>query len=551
MKKVFLTVLVLILILAIVGGGIYIGLFRQAPTKELSTLYNGFRFISEGDLQNIGEGQMIEGQAFLSLDYIKNNIDDSVFYDEAEKTVIFTNKDNVRRYKLDDVNGTVNEKPINLRTPITEIDGKIMIPQEAFAYDYPIDFRYVEEEDLLIMDRTDTEYISGFVKKDGASLRDLPDKAAPLIKNLNKDDELIIYAEDENYYKAREVNGRVGYISKKEIEVNYKFEEFNKKIDRGNEELDNKEAQEKINLVWDYTSIKQSNVDLKNLVGVNTMSPTWFSLGEDLSIIDRSNQDYKIQYNNIGKAVWPMFDNNFDSELTHRALSSSSNRQRIINDIYEICRKNNYEGINIDFENLKIETRDYFTQFVRELYPLFRESDILVSVDVIPRIYTDVSKEQYDRLELAKTSDYIVLMAYDQHWSSSPTAGSVAEYKWVESNLNVLFRSIPTDKFILGVPLYTRVWFDDGETVTSQSVDMETANRFINDNSIEMYWDNGAKQHVGITQQGDKTISIWLEDRDSLVAKSSLVNKYNLAGLASWRLGFETQDIWPAISENL
>lgn len=219
--------------------------------------------------------------------------------------------------------------------------------------------------------------------------------------------------------------------------------------------------------------------------------------------------------------------------------------------MYEIAKSLDVDGINIDFENINIQTRDNFTQFVRELYPIFKQSDMVVSVDVTPRIFSDVEKEPYDRASLAKAADYIMLMAYDQHWATSPTAGSVAEYSWVESNMNVLFRSIPMEKFILSLPLYTRIWFENDGKVTSQSVSMETANEYIKNNNIELEWDDTVKQMVGKKQVGGTNVSIWLEDAQSIAAKTSLATKYDIAGVASWRKGFETPNIWSAINENL
>ena len=46
-------------------------------------------------------------------------------------------------------------------------------------------------------------------------------------------------------------------------------------------------------------------------------------------------------------------------------------------------------------------------------------------------------------------------------------------------------------------------------------------------------------------------MSIWLEDAQSIAAKTSLATKYDIAGVASWRKGFETPNIWSVINENL
>ncbi|NLD16687.1 MAG: SH3 domain-containing protein [Tissierellia bacterium] len=546
MKK----LLVFLIVIGLIFGGIYFLLFRDVESDEASVLYVDQRFVYEGDLQPIESSKVVSGQVYLSYDFIKEKLDEDIHYDEGEKTVIITSPNMVRRYKVDALEGTANDIPINLRAPVTEIDGTLMLPIEAFVYDYPVDTKFNSEENIVTMDRTDTEYAKGKIIVDKSSLREEADIDSPIVKVLTKDTELYVYGETEKFYKVRELNGRAGYVRKRHLELSYQFESFIRPIK--SEEVATLEDKEKVNLVWDYTFIKTENGNaVENLVGVNVMSPTWFSLNSDLSITDRSNRDYIAACKRYGYDVWPMFDNNFEERLTENALATSSQRQKIISNMYEIAKSLDVDGINIDFENINIQTRDNFTQFVRELYPIFKQSDMVVSVDVTPRIFSDVEKEPYDRASLAKAADYIMLMAYDQHWATSPTAGSVAEYSWVESNMNVLFRSIPMEKFILSLPLYTRIWFENDGKVTSQSVSMETANEYIKNNNIELEWDDTVKQMVGKKQVGGTNVSIWLEDAQSIAAKTSLATKYDIAGVASWRKGFETPNIWSAINENL
>lgn len=546
MKK----LIVFLLILLLMFGGVYVFFFRNGESDDTSTLYTDNRLIYEGDLQDESYLKVIDGQVYIALNFIKEKIDETVFYDSNEQTVVFTNDKSVRRYKLNELTGTSNDVEISLRAPLTEIDGEVMVPIEAFVYDYPIDLKYNSEEKVVTIDRTDREYMTAKVTVNTSYLREESSSKSPIVKIMSKDDQVYVYGETAEWYKVRQLEGKTGYMRKRHLELSYDLKEFSRAKDPV--ETAKEERKEKINLLWDYTSIKTPNGDsVENLVGVNVLSPTWFSLNEDFSIDDRSNLEYVKKAQGYGMEIWPMFDNSFKEGLTELALKSTSRRQEIIADVFKKCQALGVDGINIDFEHINVETRDNFSQFVRELYPIFSEAGMTVSVDVIPRTFSEIEKEPYDRKALAETADYIMLMAYDQHWSSSQTAGSVAEYSWVEANTNVLFRSIPMEKFVLCLPLYTRIWFDKGGKVTSQSVSMEVANEFISNNNIEMEWDSKAKQKVGHKQIGDSLVSIWLEDGQSIKAKSSLVEKYGLAGVASWRKGFETLDIWSIIDESI
>lgn len=80
---------------------------------------------------------------------------------------------------------------------------------------------------------------------------------------------------------------------------------------------------------------------------------------------------------------------------------------------------------------------------------------------------------------------------------------------------------------------------------------MDIANKFIEENEINLIWDEESMQYYGEMEKDNKEYKIWVEDGESLKYKVSLVNKYDLAGVASWRKGFETTDIWTSIDKVL
>ena len=518
----------------------------------MSSLYSEeLVFISEDEKIDNSEFKLVDGQIYLSFDFIRDYIDEKIVFDEASNTVIITTDEVVKRLPLDSYSGSLNETVLDLRAQLFSQDGKVYLPIESFIYDYPVDLKYLKDNGLIVMDRKNMEYLKAKVTVNEAKLRESADSKAPYVKSLEEGAELIVYSETEKWYKVREVEGYAGYIKKSDVEVDQRLNAFSKEI-----ELADKSLKKKINLTWDYTYGPLQNADtVTNLPGVNVVSPTWFTIADGSgSIEDRGNSEYVRAYQSQGKEVWGMVDNTLSSsapEITSGFINSAETREKVINELLKKFKYYGMDGINIDFENTKVEDREAITQFMRELYPVFKSNDMKVSIAVTPRIYNEVEKEQFDRAALAETSDYVILMAYDQHWASSQEAGSVAEHRWVENNLNVLFRQIPMDKFILGVPLYTRVWNERDGKVTSQSVGMQVANDYIHSNNFDMEWDPLAKQYVGHKEMDGALNSIWMENAESLKHKVALVGKYDLAGVASWRRGFETQDVWNVIADTL
>ena len=213
------------------------------------------------------------------------------------------------------------------------------------------------------------------------------------------------------------------------------------------------------------------------------------------------------------------------------------------------------DGINIDFENVYYEDRDLLVQFVRELTPILHEAGIVVSWTLTKSTSLNWSL-CYDRKELGKVVDYMILMAYDEHWATSPVSGSVASIGWVEKGIVSLLEDVPAEKVILGLPFYTREWEErpaenGGIAVKSRALSMAQAKRIISQNGSSLSWDEKAGQHFAYYTKGDKVYKIWLEDDKSIQLKAALVNKYDLAGAASWRKGFEEPIIWEVLYNEL
>ena len=533
-----------LLLIVVLAAGAFL-FVENRGTSKISTKYDKFNFLTEDKDIDKDDFCIEDGMIYLSLDYIKEYLDKGIEYDESTGEVKINNNHANKILKLNEYEAKFNSGTIDLRAPVIEKNEKIMLPIEAFIYDYDVSLRYNKDIRLLLLDYRDKEY--DLTKTTSETLlRESASKRSPIIKKLPKGEELYVYEEKGKFYKVRMPEGYAGYVLKKDLDEN--FEKVSLKSTSKNT------SDGPINLTWDYTYAGHSEDkinQIKDIKGLDVIIPTWFSIRNgNGDMIDRGNQNYIKKYKDLGIDVWAYLDNSFDPNITHEALSNENTRKKVINKTLELCKKYGMKGINIDFEHTKIDDRDYITDFVRE----FRQAagdDFIITVDVTPQISADVTKEPYDRKALAEIADYMVVMAYDQHWGSSDKAGSVAQYKWVEGSVNVLFRNIPNKKMILGVPLYTRLWKEAGGKVTSKTISMDEVARIIAAKGLKPVWDKESQQNYIEYQENNADYKIWIEDANSLEKKVSLVNKYNLAGVGSWRLGFETPNIWDVISKEL
>lgn len=177
-----------------------------------------------------------------------------------------------------------------------------------------------------------------------------------------------------------------------------------------------------------------------------------------------------------------------------------------------------------------------------------RKNGIVLSVDnYVPRGFND----HYERGEQGVFADYVIIMGYDEHYNGSPEAGSVASIGFVEEGIQKTVNEVPPEKVINAVPFYTRIWKSEGANLTSEAVGMELAEEFVDNHNIEVRWDEVTCQNYGEIQEGGTFYQVWLEDEQSIEAKLNIMKKYNIAGVAAWKLGFEKASIWGVIGDYL
>ena len=204
---------------------------------------------------------------------------------------------------------------------------------------------------------------------------------------------------------------------------------------------------------------------------------------------------------------------------------------------------------------MKQEDIDLYSRFIIELTPRLKEIGAVTSVDVTAPDGAETWSLCFDRHVLGDVADYLIFMAYDQYGASSNIAGSTAAYDWVKVNLDKFIKNeeVDKEKLILAVPLYTRLWTTDGEENVLRSPSTVTMND-INDaipEGVEKTWLEDERQNYIEYEEDGNIRRMWIEDIDSLREKVSLINEYELAGVASWELGMETEDVWQMFQDEL
>ena len=315
--------------------------------------------------------------------------------------------------------------------------------------------------------------------------------------------------------------------------------------------------EDKINMVFHQTDNQASNnmlaQSLEGVSGVNVIAPTWFYLESpegDMSSV--ASDTYVATAHSRGLSVWTVA-NDFDgavnsSKDTFSALSTYAGRSKIIDTIVSETVRVGADGINIDFEKVNADCAPYFLEFIRELSVSCRTQGLVLSIDAYVPTYT----KYLGRAELARTADYIVCMCYDEHTSGSETAGSVSSLPFVQKGIRDTLKEVPPEQTVIALPFFTRLWkVNENAAPTSSAMGMGEAAAWLSENAANVVWDEETGQNYAEAKGVDGTSKIWIEDAQSISEKMKEVMVAGCAGVAEWKLGLETQDIWQVISDHL
>lgn len=311
---------------------------------------------------------------------------------------------------------------------------------------------------------------------------------------------------------------------------------------------------EKLNIVWQPTFEAENDLSVQPKIdGVNIVSPSWLIVMDANGFIqDTIDEEYVKNAHQKGYKVWPLITNNFDKDLTHAFLNDKNARDYIVRQMTAYAKKYKFDGYNFDFENIYEQDRDALTDFIKQASKALHKENLVISMDVTAPSDNPVWSKCYNRSELAKNVDYLILMAYDEHSRLSPQSGSVASIGWVKKGIeDTLSQGVPKNKLVLGVPLYMRLWKEKDGKVSSETLSMQGAQTLIEKHKLTPEWLNDKGQYYFEYKDKDTRCQVWQEDAASLKLKLDLVGQYGLPGAASWRKGFETPDIWPLFANKL
>lgn len=548
-----LVVLILIVLVGAAGVGSFL-INRYKPGTEYMAGNEYFNLTDENSVALIQNGELLEEQAVLiggepyaAYTYVESQLNSCFYWDEETKGILLTTSGGVQTLLPGDA--AVAKTPGGQPAVQQESDGKVYISLDVVKEYTDLDYAYYSDPNRVVIRNEWDGVEQATVQSDTAQVRQKGGIKSLILADVQKGDTLLYLENLDNWCKVMTADGYTGYIRTEDISEPEAIEARTAKKDS----YERITRDHKINLVWHQSTSTESNDAMAEMTaemtGVNVISPTWFSVTDGTGTISSlASADYVKLTHDAGREVWGLIDNFNEAFDETTDLAYASVRSRIIEQLLAEAASCGMDGINVDFENLKEAGIPHYLQFLRELTSAAHAQNLVVSVDTpVPQAYT----MYYQRGEQARFVDYMIVMAYDEHFAGSEEAGSVSSLPFVQQAVEEMTRVMPADQVICGIPFYTRVWTEKfGQSaITSEVLGMDGAKNYAKENQMTETWDASLGQNVATVETSDARYTIWMEDEQSMEEKLKVIQSADLAGVAEWKLGFERADVWSLISE--
>ena len=394
--------------------------------------------------------------------------------------------------------------------------------------------------------------------------------------SLATDDVVTVLEQGASWSRVQTQTGLVGYVQNKMLG---EIKEEAKAVPDGRPlpKYTNIAMDEMVVMGWHQVFSESGYSQLDDIIstakGMNVICPTWFTIKDnDGNIQNLGEKKYVTKAHKAGLQVWVMLDDINISTDGLQVFGTTSHRKTLITAVIDAVKELGADGINLDVETIKSDVGPSYIQFIRELSAACRKEKLVLSVDnYSPMPHTAF----YDRTQQGQVVDYVVVMAYDEHYVKGPEAGSTSSLAFVKQSAERTIAEVPKEKVIVGLPFYSRLWCEtpaDSESdktdnsqvfvdnsdgtydsknnkylLSSKGVSMEGENNIIREHDLSLTWLDDVGQFYTEYEENGSWYRLWVEDENSMDLKMQAACSYEPGGVAFFKLNMENKETWSII----
>ena len=486
------------------------------------------------------QGIYYEGQTYVPVKWVNEKLNERFYWDSNENILVYTLPETIV-YADENTQGTSGAPLL-----VNREDGVYLAAGLVANYTNIRVEAFDEGEHKRIFVDSQWEPVEKAQLKRKGSVRVRGGIKSPVITRLDRGAGVILVEAMDTWVKVRTEDGYLGYVEKKRLGDIYEetpVSSFQEPV------YTSVSMDEPVCMAWHQVTRPEANDNFESMVedanGLNVISPTWYALTDNEgNFTSLADKEYVDKAHERGIQVWALIDNFSDNVNTEILMAKTSTRRKLIDSLMAEVEEYGLDGLNLDFEGIKEEAGVHYVQFIRELSVACRNNGTVLSVDnYVPTEGTAF----YNRKEQGIVADYVIIMGYDEHHGGGE-AGSVASIGFVEDGIANTLKEVPKEKVNNAIPLYTRVWTEQEDgTTTSSALGIARAQEWLDENQVSLRWDEDTGQYYGELETDEGLKRIWMKQSRSISLKMALIKKYDLAGVACWKLGFEPAQLWEDI----
>lgn len=293
-----------------------------------------------------------------------------------------------------------------------------------------------------------------------------------------------------------------------------------------------------------------SVASLERHVGsLDVVVPDWFELpGPGCELRERIDDKTRRVLGRADVIVLPRLANLFDDRWrgaeTSQFLASDSARHCLVKKLVERLAAVNAEGINLDLEELQPEDSEPFLDFLVDLRTALHAHSMRLTVDV------PFHDPAFDFEYIGDVSDAVMVMAYDQHYPSSPP-GPIASRTWLDESLDEMLPRLPADRVVVVLGSYGYDWTLLQTNPRAEDLSFRAAMHLARAAGASPVFEEQIENgHFGYRDPAGETHEVWFHDAAATWNQAATLRQRQVTRIGLWKLGTEDETLWTFLGQD-
>jgi peptidoglycan/xylan/chitin deacetylase (PgdA/CDA1 family)/spore germination protein YaaH/GT2 family glycosyltransferase len=276
----------------------------------------------------------------------------------------------------------------------------------------------------------------------------------------------------------------------------------------------------------------------RHIAGLDWVVPALVTVaGDQVSTTDDAKFTQLMATTPHAPRLLPMVQNlandGWDGAGAAHMLATPATQNALIARLAAQVTQRHAAGLVMDYESLPAAAIARYPAFLAKLRAALPQGSVLA-------VTAPAGDADWNLGQLAKVTDRVILMAYDEHWESG-SAGPIASQPWFVTQVERAMRQVGRDKLVVALGSYAYDWHDG----SADALSIEEAWLAAHDSTASIGFDR-ASGNAGFTYADERGSrhDVWMLDAATSWNELAALRRMGIDDVALWRMGSEDSGIW-------